>query len=125
MLHALLFAVQGLIVSVHDGDTVQVRIGAVIETVRLISVDTPELPPLARCTSEARKARAARDRLASLAPPGSRIRLVNPGRRLRDRYGRLLADIILTDGRNVGAVLVAEGLARPWTGKRQPWCRHR
>lgn len=41
--------------------------------------------------------------------------------RLRNRYGRLLATIRV-DGRDVGEVLVAEGLARPWGGRRASWC---
>ncbi|WP_353807019.1 hypothetical protein [Mesorhizobium sp.] len=26
------------------------------------------------------------------------------------------------DGRDVGEILIAEGVARPWTGKRRSWC---
>ena len=38
-----------------------------------------------------------------------------------DRYGRKLR-IITRGGRSLGDVLVAEGLARTWTGRREPWC---
>ena len=41
--------------------------------------------------------------------------------RLKDRYSRTLATIKV-DGRDVGKIMIAEGLARPWTGKRRPWC---
>ncbi len=41
---------------------------------------------------------------------------------LKDRYGRTLATVSV-DGQDVGEILIAEGLARPWTGHRQPWCR--
>ena len=38
-----------------------------------------------------------------------------------DRYGRKLR-VVERDGQSLGAQLVSEGLARPWTGSRQPWC---
>ena len=30
--------------------------------------------------------------------------------------------VVTRDGRSLGDRLVAEGLARTWTGRRQPWC---
>lgn len=44
-----------------------------------------------------------------------------PAERDADRYGRKLR-IATRDGRSIGAMLVAEGLARPWEGARRPWC---
>lgn len=41
--------------------------------------------------------------------------------RVKDRYGRTLATIEV-NGRDVGKIMIAEGLARPWTGKRRSWC---
>jgi endonuclease YncB( thermonuclease family) len=38
-----------------------------------------------------------------------------------DRYGRKLR-IVTRNGRSLGDMLVAEGLARTWTGRREPWC---
>jgi endonuclease YncB( thermonuclease family) len=38
-----------------------------------------------------------------------------------DRYGRKLR-VIFKNGRSVGDILVAEGLARRWDGARRPWC---
>jgi endonuclease YncB( thermonuclease family) len=38
-----------------------------------------------------------------------------------DRYGRKLR-VVVRDGRSLGDQLVAEGLARTWTGRREPWC---
>jgi len=38
-----------------------------------------------------------------------------------DRYGRKLR-IVIRDGVSIGERLVAEGLARRWTGRRMPWC---
>jgi micrococcal nuclease len=41
--------------------------------------------------------------------------------RVRDRAGRTLGTVSV-DGRDVGEVLVGEELARPWEGRRKPWC---
>ena len=38
-----------------------------------------------------------------------------------DKYGRQLR-VVIRDGRSIGRMLVVEGLARPWNGKRRPWC---
>jgi endonuclease YncB( thermonuclease family) len=38
-----------------------------------------------------------------------------------DQYGRKL-QVITRDGRSLGQILVAEGLARNWDGARHPWC---
>jgi micrococcal nuclease len=47
--------------------------------------------------------------------------VVRSGLRDEDRYGRKLRTIE-RDGRSLGDVLVAEGLARPWDGARRSWC---
>jgi endonuclease YncB( thermonuclease family) len=43
------------------------------------------------------------------------------GGRDEDLYGRKLR-IVTRDGRSIGDQLVAEGLARTWSGRREPWC---
>ncbi len=54
---------------------------------------------------------------------GEKIRIaeLEPGTRDRDRYGRLLRTV-RRNGRSLGAVLIAEGLAEPWRGRRSDWC---
>src|SRR5437870_1862265 len=47
--------------------------------------------------------------------------LINRGGRDEDRYGRKLRTIE-RDGRSLGEMLVAEGLARRWDGARGSWC---
>ena len=32
--------------------------------------------------------------------------------------------VVAQNGYSVGGILVMEGLARTWTGKRRPWCDH-
>lgn len=86
-----------------DGDTLRfVGVGRV----RVIGVDTPELHPAPEPC-----ARAARAFVAGLLPPGTGVRY-RPGREPRDRYGRLLADVRLPDGRLLARLLVERGYAR-------------
>ena len=48
--------------------------------------------------------------------------IVRKGRRDTDKYGRQLRDL-QRDGRSLGDILIAEGLARRWDGRRHSWCR--
>jgi endonuclease YncB( thermonuclease family) len=89
---------------VIDGDTVAL---ADRHLVRLIGINTPELgkggapdEPLAR---------AARKRLTDLVN-GQAVTLI-PGAEAHDRHGRLLAYLILADGRDAQELLLREGLA--------------
>ena len=78
-----------------------------------------------------RKPRDIDAELKALAEKAMRrfIQLVNAGPfelrawpdRDADRYGRKLR-VLLRNGHSLGDVLVSEGLARTWTGRRQPWC---
>jgi len=87
-----------------DGDTV--ALGR--ERIRLESIDAPERSR-PRCRAEADAAAAATERLAALLD----VEAVTIARHGRDRYGRTLATLTTPAG-DVGAVLVAEGLALPW-----------
>ena len=100
---------------VVDGDTFWYR-GAKI---RLADINTPELSRPA-CPREAALAEAATLLLEHLLNQGSFTLARSPGRD-RDRYGRLLRTAT-RDGESLGAVLVREGLAEPWQGRRSGWC---
>lgn len=84
---------------------------------RLISIDAPELAEPA-CENEKQLALAARRRLQQLLAGGYRIR---PSGR-DDPNGRALVDILLPDGRDVGRILIAEGLAQRWPNRANIWC---
>lgn len=99
---------------VIDGDTFYFG----TTKVRISDIDAPETHPL-RCAREADLGDRATRRLAQLLSAGA-FQLVRADRDL-DRYGRQLR-IVVRDGRSLGRTLVSEGLARPWTGKRRPWC---
>lgn len=100
---------------VVDGDTF--RMGG--EKIRIADIDTPETHP-ARCAREAELGAAATNRLHALLNSGT-VSLDTAGRDA-DRYGRKLR-LVSVDGHGVGETLVAEGLARPYTGgHREGWC---
>lgn len=95
---------------VVDGDTFWIN----GEKVRIADIDAPEMA--GKCPFERDLALTARDRLAELLDAPFSLE-----RRGKDQYGRTLAVVIVT-GRSVGKQLVGEGLARTWTGRREPWC---
>ncbi|UVO55566.1 thermonuclease family protein [Sphingomonas sp. SUN039] len=99
---------------VVDGDTFWMD----GEKIRIADIDAPETHP-SRCMEEARLGSAATDRLQALLNAGP-VELAIADRDT-DRYGSKLR-IVRRDGRSVGAMLVDEGLARPWEGHRRPWC---
>lgn len=106
------------LISVYDGDTLRAWVDGENTPVRLLGYDTAEIGHRARCLDESEMAIAAHQRLVELIESAGAAELCPAG---RDRYRRLLAALVL-DGEDVAAVLIAEGLARPWTGRRESWC---
>jgi endonuclease YncB( thermonuclease family) len=99
---------------VIDGDTFYID----GQSIRIADIDTPETHP-PRCSYEATLGRRATRRLLGLLNSGPLV--LKTGLRDEDRYGRKLRTVY-RDGRSIGNVLVSEGLARRWTGHREPWC---
>jgi len=97
--------------SVHDGDTLRIRIATPNEIVtdtastrvRLIGLDTPEISPELECWGA-----EATARLTELLPPGSTA-WAAPDRDVRDRYDRHLLYLWTPDGLFVNAELIAAG----------------
>jgi len=87
--------------------------------IRIADIDAPETHP-SRCAEEARLGDAATLRLQALLSAGP-VTLA-PADRDTDRYGRKLR-IVMRGNVSLGDMLVSEGLARHWTGRRQPWCQ--
>ena len=109
-------------VEVVDGDTVTLSVSAGLIrtiTIRLKDIDAPETYRPG-CDQERSKGEAATSRLAALT--SGRVRIVSYIE--IDSAGRLLARLYDRQGRDVGDVLVAEGLARPLKDgeARKPWC---
>lgn len=89
--------VRATVLSVGDGDTLRVRLGAERRTVRLACIDAPEL-------SQRPQGPRARERLRQLAPGGAQVRLAV---KATDRYGRLVAEVFTTA--NLNLALVEQG----------------
>ncbi len=103
----------GRVAAVLDGDTARVALPSGETSVRVIGIDTPEIPHPGRpagCFGE--EARRVVDGWLA----GRQVRVV-PGVEPRDRYGRLLASITPLDGplrgRDLALALARRGLARP------------
>lgn len=93
---------------VTDGDTVVLEGG---QKVRLLGIDAPELEKEGQPADFL--AHQAKRVLADLAQ-GQRVRLEYDELRY-DRYGRVLAHLILPDGTNLSREMVRQGLARVYT----------
>lgn len=89
---------------VVDGDTIELN----GEKIRLLNIDTPETHE-PQCAQEKARGLAAKARLVGLLARGK----ITVERNGRDRYRRTLA-LVRVDGRDVGAVLLAEGHALPY-----------
>ena len=102
----------GRVVRVVDGDTIRVRSGGRVETVRYIGIDTPEsVKPGTPVECFAHRAAAENERLVG----GRRVRLERDAE-ARDRFGRLLAYVVReADGIEVNEALVRGGFAVPLT----------
>lgn len=100
---------------VIDGDTI--RYGG--EKIRIMDIDAPEVSE-PKCASEKALGDRATLRLLEIVNAGP-ITIVRVGHRDKDQYGRLLR-VIQRDGRSITDVMVAEGLARKWDGRRRSWC---
>ena len=97
-----------------DGDTLWIN----GEKVRLADINAPETTGAA-CAEERALGQRARLRLLGLLNAGPFTLEVSG--RPTDRYGRALR-VARRHGRSLGDVLVSEGLAEPWRGRRSDWC---
>jgi micrococcal nuclease len=93
-----------LVVAVHDGDTVSVRIGRKKEKVRLIGIDAPEL-------GQRPWGGEARRLLGELLDRSGRTVSLEFDVQRRDKYGRLLAYLRTGDGKLINLEMVKDGYA--------------
>ena len=100
---------------VVDGDTFWLN----GEKIRIADIDTPEISQ-PKCDAEYELGMRATSRLLELLNAGP-FELVPIPDRDKDPYGRLLR-VVVRNGRSLGDQLVREGLARTWSGRREPWC---
>lgn len=104
---AIVRTVPATVLHVIDADTVKVDLDLgwrirYLASVRIDAVNAPEL-----ATDDGR---AARVWAANLLPSGLSVTVVS--RRL-DKYGRVLGAVLMPDGRDYAALLVAAGHAHP------------
>lgn len=97
---------------VVDGDTFWLQ----GEKIRLEGFDSPEMGQ-PKCDRMAPLAAAARDRLAELLNAGE----ITIDRHGLDRCGRTLATITAA-GVDIAAIMIAEGLGRPYVAGATAWC---
>jgi len=105
-----------------DGDTVDVDIDLGFgvwlrnERVRIMGIDTPE----SRTSNEVEKlfGKAAKNRLKELLHDGAVLVTTEEknGEDARGKFGRILGDFKLPDGRLVTEVMIAEGHCVPYFG---------
>ncbi|MCO5260340.1 MAG: thermonuclease family protein [Crocinitomicaceae bacterium] len=88
------------VVSVKDGDTIGVLIDGKEERVRFNHIDCPE-----KAQPFGKKAK----QFVSDKCYGDNVTLEGKGK--RDQYGRIIAEVILSDGTNLNKELVKNGLA--------------
>lgn len=86
------------------------------EKIRIETIDAPEI--LGQCSQEKKLAAKATQRLVQILSRDS-FTIERSG---VDRYGRTLASVAGSSG-EAGEILVREGLARPWAGHKEVWCR--
>ncbi|TBF53075.1 thermonuclease family protein [Rhizobium leguminosarum] len=87
--------------------------------IRIADIDTPEISQ-PHCAAEKALGERATVRLMELVNDGP-FHILAWRNRDKDRNGRELR-VLVRGGRSLGDILVSEGLARTWTGRRQPWC---
>lgn len=104
-------------IRVIDGDTIEHT--PTDTTYRLVNIDTPETGSRASCVAERDLGNEATQAVRALISEAQRIEMRPTGR--IDRYGRTIA-FVLIDGQDLGETLIAQSLARPWRGRRLPWC---
>jgi endonuclease YncB( thermonuclease family) len=100
---------------VVDGDTIHHN-GIVT---RIEGIDAPETHGF-KCRSERALGMRATMRLLDLVDAGP-FEIVRSGKIDTDKYGRQLRDL-RRNGRSFGDILIAEGLAQRWDGRRHGWC---
>ena len=102
---------------VIDGDTIDDRATGV--RYRLANIDAPETGDNALCFWERKRGDEAKWAAVRLVRGANKVSVRRTFR--TDPFGRRVA-FVLIDGEDLGSLLVAQGLARPWRGVRRKWC---
>ncbi len=104
---------QTQVVKIIDGDTIEVLIDGKKEKVRVLGINTPETVDPRRPVECFGK--EASDKAKSLLSNQS-VRLESdPTQNDRDKYGRLLRYVFLSDGTDYGLTMIKDGYAYEYT----------
>lgn len=98
------------ITSVVDGDTAKVSIDGKIESIRIIGIDTPEIGSRLECFGNEAKTRAQQ-----LLSGKSVYVELDPSQGERDKYGRLLAYLVIDNTTDFGEQMIRQGYAHEYT----------
>ncbi len=105
--------VDGQVLKVVDGDTLDVQVNGQSQRIRLIGVDTPEVvdprKPV-QCFGQ-----QASNRTHQLADNQIVTLQSDPTQDDSDKYGRLLRYVFLSDGQMLNQLLIAQGYAHEYT----------
>ncbi len=102
-----------LVSSVVDGDTLKISRAGKVETIRVIGIDTPETVHPTKAVQCFGKEASAR---AKYLLENKMVEVVyDESQGKQDKYGRILAYIILPDGRDFGELMLSEGYANEYT----------
>lgn len=112
------FTLQGKVVSVSDGDTLNVLVNGRTERIRLASIDAPEIGKGSQQPGQP-YGQASRRALADLVA-GKNVTLPCFE---RDRYQRAICDVTLPDGTTANQKQVLAGMAWANTEKRGQFLR--
>ncbi len=95
------------VTGIVDGDTIKVRVGTKTETVRIIGLNTPERGQCYYQQASSKMQSLAQSRYVRIERDYSQTN--------RDKYGRLLRHVHLTDGRVAAKVMIEQGFGREYT----------
>jgi len=113
------------VTSIYDGDTFRANLIGYPEIIgnrigiRINGIDTPEMR--GQCQKEKNAAYRAKEFTVAQLRNAKKVELRNMQ---RGKYFRIVADVYV-DGRNLGAMLIKNGLAVPYDGghKAKDWCK--
>lgn len=112
---------------VLDGDTIEYKAPFLpaplkpVLKIRVLGIDTPEKGHRAQCPEEAALALKASALTKQAVAAAKTIQLQLEG---WDKFGGRVLGHVLIDGKNLGDMLIAQGLARPYDGgTKSSWCK--
>ena len=129
VLLALAFPLQAketaIVLSVVDGDTLKIKYEGREENVRLIGIDAPESKPNEKAKRDAQRSGQDLKTIIAMGKEATRYvkTLVKPGDKIsiefdvqaRDKYGRMLGYVYLSNGRMLNEEIIKAGYANLMT----------